>query len=166
MRTILKDIDVPWGVSPLTPMMVRPKVIKRYIPGNECPITQVVLQPVEVEIIEDFSDTRIDMSYNELEITAKQYAEKHTMYFPDITLLRVGQKEAFEAGAIWSQNEVWHSAEEEPRLNEELLLITRTADKCLTGRYVGDGYYHLHGFVGEYTEIDKWAYINEIIPAN
>ena len=53
MRTILKDIDVPWGVSPLTPMMVRPKVIKRYIPGNECPITQVVLQPVEVEIIED-----------------------------------------------------------------------------------------------------------------
>ena len=41
------------------------------------------------------------MSYEELEKTAKLYAEKHTMFFPDITLLRVGQKEAFEAGAKW-----------------------------------------------------------------
>lgn len=104
------------------------------------------------------------MSYEEFEKTANLYAEKHTMFFPDITLLRIGQKEAFEAGATWLHNAVWHIAEEEPRLNEELLLITRTAVKCLTGRYVGNGYYHLHGFGGEYTEIDKWAYIQDVLP--
>ena len=70
---------------------------------------------------------------------------------------------AFQAGAHWMRNIVWHNAEEEPRLHEELLLITRTAIKCLTGRYVGNGYYHLHGFGGEYTEIDKWAYIQDIL---
>lgn len=72
--------------------------------------------------------------------------------------------EYFEKPAKLLYNAMWHNAEEEPRLHKELLLITRTAVKCLTGRYVGNGYYHLHGFGGEYTEIDKWAYIQDLLP--
>lgn len=40
-----------------------------------------------------------------LEEAAKAFAKKNTMYFPDITLLRVGQKDAFEAGVKWQASQ-------------------------------------------------------------
>lgn len=76
-------------------------------------------------------------------------------------------REGFIAGAEWRINSVWHGAEITPKENSKIVLIDK------------DGYwYNLSYSFDEYDdafwkswvscviayEIDKWAYINDLLP--
>ena len=80
--------------------------------------------------------------------------------------------EAFEAGADWQRNSVWHDVSEEPKEEKDLLLIFT----CQDGRKsYSIGLYSSHAnnvWVSEgrnfhwkkLSMYSKWAYIDDLLP--
>lgn len=74
------------------------------------------------------------------------------------------QRKAFRAGAEWFKQSLWHDANEEPELNEKLVL------QCTN--YMGDIDYEVDtnnsiipwkGFVISYRLL-KWCYLSDLLP--
>ena len=97
-----------------------------------------------------------------IEKAAKKYAAG------EITKSRVERAtHAFSVGAEWRINSVWHDAETTPKENSKIVLIDKYGD-WYNISYSFDEYDDAFGkgwesCVREY-EIDKWAYINDLLP--
>lgn len=72
---------------------------------------------------------------------------------------------AFEAGAQWRINSVWHSGNEVPKKHKDLLIELKNMEFHICQFKDGDsflGYYDDREFIA--FEIISWAYVEDLLP--
>ena len=110
------------------------------------------------------------MTQEQIERAADLYSANATPTFVDGCFARHATADAFEAGAQWRINSVWHDASERPEVNKRVLV--EFFNKY--GNYV---YYRLKAFkpaqlkhwgieMAFLDKIIRWTYIEDLLPAD
>lgn len=107
------------------------------------------------------------MTQEQIERAADLYSANATPTFVDGCFARYATADAFEAGAQWRINSVWHSGNEVPKKHKDLLIELKNMEFHICQFKDGDsflGYYDDREFIA--FEIISWAYIEDLLPAD
>lgn len=104
---------------------------------------------------------------NELEGAAMQYADENSIYIDDGTMgdAYVMEKlsDAYKAGAKYAINEflkdLWHSTNEEPEINKEILVDWRTENRSIM--FLQTKLNNWKKLSNQ--EIKRWLYIDDLL---
>lgn len=100
------------------------------------------------------------MTNEDIERKCLEYSQASTPAYTNGDFDRYAIAQAFEDGAEWRINSVWHDTKEKPAERRLCLYILKD------GSY-GSGYYHKNDntiFYERFDDVDKWAYFDDLIP--
>lgn len=115
------------------------------------------------------------MTQEQIETKCQDYSKSATPSFVNGTFERYAIAQAFEDGANWRINSVWHSAQDMPSRN---MRDGGVGELCLVETSDGDiefvqacyesinGVYYFKAYFGalELFKITRWAYVKDLMP--
>lgn len=114
------------------------------------------------------------MTQEQIERAADLYSANATPTFVDSSFARYATADAFEAGAQWRINSVWHTTADKPDFMRQCLLYLR--DPMRKGWHIGrvekqgtnKGKWNIYGYFTPalHKYVARWAYIEDLLPAD
>lgn len=101
------------------------------------------------------------MTNKDIEKAAEEYEDSLT--YSSVKEQYDVQK-AFEAGAKWRINSVWHDAKEEPKYGEYFLYENVIHAYHVDGIYPSEDEPFVWDYYVKYWGLIRWAYIKDLIP--
>lgn len=110
------------------------------------------------------------MEKKDIEKAAKKYANENAYIPSDVYAennmieMKESFAEAFKDGAEWRINSVWHSGNEVPKEEKDLVIELDTEFHICIFKdgYNFLGYYDNRGFIA--FEVIRWAYLKDLMP--
>ena len=100
------------------------------------------------------------MTQEQIEKAADLYSANATPTFVDGSFARHATADAFEAGAQWRINSVWHPINEDPGYGKYILVHFRS------GNYTS--WFASADILSDFKrfEVEEWAYLVDLLPAD
>lgn len=99
------------------------------------------------------------MTNEDIERKCHQYAREATPSYTNGDFDRYAIAQAFEDGAEWRINSVWHDAKEKPADGEVILIVTDDNHPIICGPNNSDFFKTLTDL-----RMERWAYVKDLLP--
>ena len=95
----------------------------------------------------------------DIERKCLEYSQAATPSYTNGTFDRYAISQAFEDGAEWRINSVWHDAKEKPADGEVILIVTDDNHPIICGPNNSDFFKNLTDL-----RMERWAYVSDLLP--
>ena len=99
------------------------------------------------------------MTNEDIERKCHQYAREATPAYTNGDFDKYAIAQAFEDGAEWRINSVWHDAKEKPADGEVILIVTDDNHPIICGPNNSDFFKTLTDL-----RMERWAYLDDLLP--